>query len=174
MAKIPLPYLDMKWCPALQACSAVPLIPPWLIITPEDGDTNPFAGHASNQLWFRHEIINVFWKMQHRLCLCGMTLSWGQMVTLHCLAVHYVVSYWTISLACPSNVPKPPAQPPAVHDRPAGSLFFSKGIVSWAQSHLAGQAVSELQMDAAQLAVNSPTIMSLKHTYCILSMPGSC
>ena len=41
----------------------------------------------------------------------------------------------------------------ALHDGPAGSLFFSMGVVSAAQSHLAGQAVTELGMDAAQLAV---------------------
>lgn len=66
-------------------------------------------------------------------------------------------------------MPTPPAQPPALHDGPAGSLFFfffSMGVVSAAQSHLAGQAVSELGMDAAQLEVyytriQTPRLMSL-------------
>lgn len=34
-----------------------------------------------------------------------------------------------------------------------GHFFFPMGVVSAAQSHLAGQAVTELGMDAAQLAV---------------------
>lgn len=69
---------------------------------------------------------------------------------LQCLTVHYMVHYRASTLVCP---------PPHVHIPSPyvmgqqGHFFFPMGVVSAAQSHLAGQAVTELGMDAAQLAV---------------------